>query len=97
MGNKPPPRRLRVDGKWQSPYCWGMEVQLPQHQEAQLNELATPTGRGTDELRQEAVAQLLARNERFKQQAQIGIDQIRRGEFIEEEEIDARVEPMLKG
>jgi predicted transcriptional regulator len=69
-----------------------MEVQLPRHQEAQLNELAARTGRGTDELMQEAVAQLLARNEHFKQRVQVGIDQIARGEFIEEEDMDARVE-----
>jgi predicted transcriptional regulator len=59
-----------------------MEVHLPQQQEAQLNALATQTGRGTDELVQEAVAQLLARNEWFRQQVQIGIDQIARGEFL---------------
>lgn len=72
-----------------------MEVHLPQQQEAQLNALAAQTGRGTDELVQEAVAQLLARNEWIRQQVQIGIDQIARGEFIEEEEMDARIERML--
>jgi predicted transcriptional regulator len=74
---------------------WGMEVHLPQSQEVRLNELATQTGRGTDELVQEAVAKLLAHNEWFKAQVQVGIDQIARGEFIEEEEMDARVERML--
>ena len=73
-----------------------MEVHLPQNQEAQLNELAAQTGRGTDELMQEAVAKLLAHNEWFKMQVQIGIDQIARGEFIEEAEMDARVERMLR-
>ena len=37
-----------------------------------------------------------AHNEWFKQQVQVGIDQIARGEFIEEEEMDARVERMLQ-
>jgi predicted transcriptional regulator len=73
-----------------------MEVHLPQQQEAQLNDLAAQTGRGTDELLREAVALLLADNERFKQQVQIGIDQINRGEFIEEDEMDARVARMLQ-
>ena len=73
-----------------------MEVHLPQSQELQLNELATRTGRGTDELVQEAVAQMLAHDEWFKGQVQVGIDQIKRGEFIEEEEMDARVERMLR-
>ena len=72
-----------------------MEIHLPRQQESQLNDLAAQTGRGTDELLQEAVARLLAHNEWFKEQVQIGIDQIARGEFIEEEEMDARVERML--
>jgi predicted transcriptional regulator len=73
-----------------------MEIHLPHHQESQLNELAVRTGRGTDDLVQEAVARMLAHNEWFKQQVQVGIDQIARGEFIEEDEMDARVEQMLR-
>ena len=73
-----------------------MEVHLLENQEAQLNELAVKTGRRTDELVQEAVAKLLSHNEWFKQQIQIGVDQIARGEFIEEEEMDARIERMLQ-
>jgi predicted transcriptional regulator len=73
-----------------------MEVHLLPRQEAQLNELAVKSGRGTDDLLQEAVARLLAYNEWFKGQVQVGIDQIERGEFIEEEEMDARVERMLR-
>jgi len=72
-----------------------MEISLPENQEAQLNNLALRTGRGTDDLIQEAVARLLAHNEWFKEQVQIGIDQIARGEFIEEEEMDSRVRRML--
>ena len=77
-------------------YTLNMEVHLPQSQEAQLNDLAAQTGRGTDDLVQEAVARMLAHNDWFKAQVQIGIDQIARGEFIEEEEMDARVERMLQ-
>ena len=73
-----------------------MEVHLPQQQEARLNDLAAQTGRGTDDLMQEAVAKLLAYNEWFQAQVRIGIDQIARGEFIEEEAMDARVERMLR-
>ena len=73
-----------------------MEVHLPQSQEAQLKDLSAQTGRGTDDLVQEAVARLLAHNDWFKAQVQIGIDQIARGEFIEEEEMDARVGRMLQ-
>lgn len=73
-----------------------MEVHLLQRQESQLNALAAQTGRGTDELLLEAVGRLLAHNEWFQQQVQIGIDQIARGEFLEEREMDARVERMPK-
>jgi len=73
-----------------------MEVHLPRQQQLQLNDLAARTGRGMDELVQEAVARLLADNEWFKQQVQVGIDQIARGEFIEEDEMDARLERMLR-
>jgi len=73
-----------------------MEVHLLDTQEARLNELAAKTGRGTDDLLQEAVAKLLSQNEWFQQQVQIGIDQIARGEYIEEGEMDARVERMLQ-
>jgi predicted transcriptional regulator len=72
-----------------------MKVHLSQQQKARLNELAAQTGRGTDELVEEAVARLLDESEWFQQQVQIGMDQIARGEFIEEEEMDARVERML--
>jgi predicted transcriptional regulator len=59
--------------------------------------LPSETGRGTDEPIQEAVARLLAYNKWFKEQVQVGIDQIAQGEFIEEEEMDARVKRMLDG
>ena len=61
-----------------------------------MNELALRTGRGTDDLVQEAVARLLADSEWFQEQVQVGLDQIARGEFIEEEEMDARVKRMLE-
>jgi predicted transcriptional regulator len=69
---------------------------MPGNQESQLNDLAMKAGRDTDDLAQEAVARSLADNEWFMDQVQIGIDQIARGEFIEEEEMDARVERMLR-
>ena len=69
-----------------------MEAHLPQTQEVQLNELAARTGRRTDELVQEAVANPWSHREWFEQQVQIGINQLAAGEFIEEEELEARVE-----
>jgi predicted transcriptional regulator len=72
-----------------------MEIRLLPDQEVQLNEIAARTGRGTDDLVQEAVAKFLSFQKWLKHEAQVGIDQIERGEFIEEEEMDARVERML--
>lgn len=78
------------------PYPKATEVLLPENQEAQLNELALRTGRGTDDLIQEAVARMLAHNAWFNDQVQIGIDQIARGEFIEEDEMHARIKRMIE-
>jgi predicted transcriptional regulator len=44
----------------------------------------------------EAVERLLAEENWFDAQVQLGIDQIARGEFIEEEEMDARVARMMR-
>jgi len=42
------------------------------------------------------VERLLAEENWFDAQVQLGIDQIARGEFIEEEEMDARVARMMR-
>ncbi len=73
-----------------------MDVHLTPQQETRLNELATTTGRGTDELVQEAVDRLLAYDNWFKEQARVGLDQINRGEFIEDEEVRGRIERMFQ-
>jgi predicted transcriptional regulator len=73
-----------------------MEVHLPENQEARLNELAARDGRAAEDLVREAVAKLLSYDDWFRQQVQVGMDQIARGEFIEEEEMDARVDRMLR-
>ena len=72
-----------------------VNIDIPQSQISELNKLATQTGRGTDELLREAVSKMLAYNDWFKAQVQAGVDQIQRCEFIEEEEMDARVERAL--
>jgi predicted transcriptional regulator len=72
-----------------------MELHLPESQEARLHELAARTGKSTDDLVSEAVSKLLAYDEWFEQQVQIGMDQIASGQFIEEDEMNARVERML--
>jgi predicted transcriptional regulator len=73
-----------------------METLLPERQQLSLAALAAQSGRSTSELLTEAVDRLLAHEQWFAAQVQIGMDQIARGEFLEEDEMDARVERMLK-
>lgn len=62
----------------------------------ELASLSMRTGRSASELATEAVDRLLAQENWFDAQVQLGIDQIARGEFLEEEEMDARVARMMQ-
>ncbi len=73
-----------------------MDPQLPERQAAELASLSARTGRSASELALEAVDRLLAEQNWFDAQVQLGIDQIARGEFLEEEEMDARVARMMR-
>jgi predicted transcriptional regulator len=68
-----------------------MNLELPERMATELASLATRTGRRADELVAEAVDRLLAQENWFDEQVQLGIDQIARGEFLEEEEMEPRV------
>jgi predicted transcriptional regulator len=74
-----------------------MNLQLPERQAAALASLSTRTGRSESELAAEAVDRLVSQENWFDAQVQLGIDQIARGEFLEEEEMDARVARMMRG
>jgi predicted transcriptional regulator len=73
-----------------------MEIELLPHQVAELTEIAAQTGRGTDELVRQAVDEMISENEWLRQQAETGIEQVERGDFVEEEEMAMRVERMLR-
>ncbi|MFZ1083559.1 MAG: hypothetical protein WAN35_01190 [Terracidiphilus sp.] len=73
-----------------------MELLLPERQTAGLASLAHRTGRSASELAVEAVDRLLAQEDWFDAQVQLGIDQIARGDFLEEDEMDARVARMIR-
>ena len=73
-----------------------MDLQLSERQAAALASLSTRTGRSASDLAAEAVDRLLAEENWFDSQVQLGIDQIARGEFLEEEEMDARVARMMR-
>jgi predicted transcriptional regulator len=68
-----------------------MELQLPERQSIELASLAERTGRSAVELAVEAVDRLIAEDRWFHEQVQIGVDQIARGEFFEDEEMNLRI------
>jgi predicted transcriptional regulator len=73
-----------------------MEVRFTPEQEARLSQLASHTGKGdAEQLVKDWALRLLERDSRFRAAVQKGIEQADRGEFIEEEEMDARIEQML--
>jgi predicted transcriptional regulator len=74
-----------------------MDLHLTERQNQALVGLSSRTGRSTNDLVVEAIDRLIAEESWFDKQVQIGIDQIARGEFVEEDEMDARVARMLKG
>jgi predicted transcriptional regulator len=73
-----------------------MEIHLSEHHKSALAELSVKSGRSVGELVHEAIDRMFAEQEWFDAQVQIGIDQIARGEFLEQDEMDARVARMLK-
>jgi hypothetical protein len=73
-----------------------MELYLTQGQEAQLTQLARREGKAdAGELLKEAALRLLDEDARFRAAVLEGKAYADRGEFIEEEEMDARFEEML--
>jgi len=73
-----------------------MEVHFTPEQEAQLAQIATQEGTDAERLVKDAAVRLLEEDARFRAAVREGIAQADRGEFIEEEEMDARLEQMLR-
>ncbi|MDX2179104.1 MAG: hypothetical protein SFV18_05890 [Bryobacteraceae bacterium] len=74
-----------------------MEVHFTQEQEAQLERIASRDGKnGAGELLKDAGLRLLEEEARFRAAVLEGKVYADRGLFIEEEEMDARVEQMLR-
>ena len=74
----------------------GMEVHFTPEQETQLSQIAMRAGTDAERLVKGAALRLLHEEARFRAAVQEGIAQADRGEFIEEEEMDARLEQMLR-
>lgn len=73
-----------------------MEVDFTPEQEARLSQIATETGTDPERLVKDAALRLLEKDARFRAAVREGIEQADRGEFIEEAEMDARLERMLR-
>jgi predicted transcriptional regulator len=73
-----------------------MEVHFTPEQEAQLAQIATRSGTDTEGLVTKVVARYLDAEARFLAAVDKGLAAAERGEFIEEDEMDARFEAMLK-
>ena len=73
-----------------------MEVQFTSEQEARLSQIAACAGTDPNALVKAAALQLLDEDSRFRAAVREGIAQADRGEFIEENAMDARFEKMLR-
>ena len=73
-----------------------MEVHFTPELQAKLVNLAAKQGRGTNELVEDALTRYIENETRFLEAVEAGIAAAERGEFIEEEEMDARVKRMLE-
>jgi predicted transcriptional regulator len=73
-----------------------MEVNFTPEQEARLARIATKAGTAPERLVKDVLVRYLDDEARFLAAVEKGIEAAERGEFIEEEEMDARVERMFK-
>ncbi len=72
-----------------------MELQLTPEQESQLRTIAQWTGRDARQVISDALSRSLAEEERFVAGVRRGIEKADRGEFVDEDEMDARVQRLL--
>ncbi len=73
-----------------------MEVHLTPEQEARLAQIANQSGTNPERLVRDVLVRYLDDEARFLAAVEKGIAAAERGEFIEEEEMDARIERMFK-
>jgi predicted transcriptional regulator len=74
----------------------GMQLNFTPEQQAKLEQIAARAGANPEQLVANVVARYLDEEARFLAAVEKGIAAAERGEFIEEEEMDARVEAMFK-
>lgn len=73
-----------------------MEVHLTPEQEAELRQLAVRQGRDATTLAQEVLAFYLKQEARLVEGVMLGMASAERGEFVEHDEVLARIERLLQ-
>ena len=73
-----------------------MVVHFTPEQEARLAQIANTSGTDAERLVKEAALRLLEEDARFRAAIREGVAQADQGKFIEEREMDARLEQMLR-
>jgi predicted transcriptional regulator len=73
-----------------------MEVHFTPEQESQLSEIASQAGTDVEDLVKKAALRLLERDARFRDAVRKGIEQADRGDFVDEREMEARIDRMLQ-
>jgi predicted transcriptional regulator len=73
-----------------------MEVHFTPEQEAQLSEIASQAGIDAEHLVKKAALRLLEQDARFRAAVRKGLEQADRGDFVDEQEMEARIERMIQ-
>ena len=77
-------------------YPESVEIHLTAEEQAQLAQIARKVGTAPERLVTKVVTRYLGEEARFLAAVEKGLAAAERGEFIEEEEMDARLEAMFK-
>jgi predicted transcriptional regulator len=73
-----------------------MELRLEPEKEAQLAQIAAQRGLKTDELAQQVLSRYLEDDTRFIQAVNLGLATADRGEFVEHDEVGAKIQKILR-
>jgi predicted transcriptional regulator len=73
-----------------------MEVRLQPEKEAQLAQIAAQRGLKTDELAQQVLSSYLEDDTRFVEAVNLGLEAADRGEFVEHDEVGAKIQQILR-
>ena len=73
-----------------------MEVRLQPEKEAQLAQIAAQRGLRTDELAQQVLSRYLEDDSRFIEAVNLGLAAAERGEFVEHDQVGAKIQKILR-